>query len=59
MNSAAPPPPRVYLKMKSFQRFTETWALLERAARNGLFHIHNHDRRRVRAVSVGGGPGYD
>ena len=27
----------VYLRLKSFQRFTESWALFERAARRGIF----------------------
>ena len=27
----------MYLRLKSFQRFTETWALLERCAAAGLF----------------------
>ena len=27
----------MYLRLKSFQRFTETWALLERCGAGGLF----------------------
>ena len=27
----------IYLRLKSFQRFTESWALYERAAHHGLF----------------------
>jgi hypothetical protein len=30
----------MYLTLKSWQRFTETWALLERATRLGLFEPH-------------------
>jgi hypothetical protein len=30
----------MYLTLKSWQRFTETWALLERAGRLGLFEPH-------------------
>jgi hypothetical protein len=30
----------MYLRLKSFQRFTETWALLERCAAAGLFGTH-------------------
>ena len=31
----------MYLRLKSFQRFTETWALLERCAAGGLFDATN------------------
>ena len=72
---------REYLLLKSLQRFTETWALLERAAVLGLFapefardkaiedsgddedsdddEEEDDDEVPVRAVSVGGGPGYE
>ena len=63
----------MYLSLKSWQRFTETWALLERAARLGLFEPHRNHKpeaapagaagvaacRPVRCVSIGGGPGYE
>lgn len=52
----------MYLKMKSWQRFTETWALLERSGRLGLFEPHRSGLIRgqpVRVLSVGGGPGYE
>mmetsp|Transcript_64919 Transcript_64919/g.130521 ORF Transcript_64919/g.130521 Transcript_64919/m.130521 type:complete len:488 (-) Transcript_64919:71-1534(-) len=55
----------VYLSLKSWQRFTETWALLERAHNLGLFEPHNPTnggalaQRPVRVLSIGGGPGYE
>ena len=51
---------RQYLRLKSIQRFTETWALLERAALTGIFDVtHGHPRRAIRVASMGGGPGYE
>jgi len=49
----------MYLRLKSYQRFTETWAALERCAHAGLFDAGGclGDARRV--VSLGGGPGYE
>lgn len=56
----------MYLKLKSFQRFTETWAMLERSARLGLFEMHRQQQssqsqsiKSVRVISIGGGPGYE
>jgi hypothetical protein len=54
----------MYLKLKSFQRFTETWAMLERSARLGLFDVHRNQQfqqqtKSVRVISIGGGPGYE
>uniref|UniRef100_A0A7S4FA41 Methyltransferase domain-containing protein n=1 Tax=Chrysotila carterae TaxID=13221 RepID=A0A7S4FA41_CHRCT len=48
-----------YLKLKSWQRFTETYALLERASRVGLFDSAAPDGRPLRVVALGGGPGYE
>ena len=57
------PPQRQYLRLKSFQRFTETWALLERAAACGLFDDADEDAGTfgagTRVVSLGGGPGFE
>ena len=61
---------RTYIKLKSFQRFTETWATLERAAAEGLFDEwkkggKSNDEalggavRPLRVASIGGGPGYE
>jgi len=50
---------RVYLRLKSFQRFTETWAILERAQADGLFEKHQGAKCTLRIASVGGGPGYE
>ena len=62
---------RTYIKLKSFQRFTETWATLERSAANGLFDVHRpdwqpkhaldegHGPGPIRIASIGGGPGYE
>ena len=53
----------VYLRLKSFQRFTESWALYERAARRGLFNRYLDDQAStsttLHVVSLGGGPGYE
>mmetsp|Transcript_25549 Transcript_25549/g.31420 ORF Transcript_25549/g.31420 Transcript_25549/m.31420 type:complete len:332 (-) Transcript_25549:43-1038(-) len=38
---------RIYIKLKSFQRFTETWATLERCFADGLFDIHVDEARKV------------
>ena len=51
-----------YLRYKSFQRFTETYALLERAEARGLFSRDGafqpkRDGRPLRVASIGGGPG--
>ena len=58
---------RMYLRMKSIQRFTEVWCLLERCDALGIFDdvIHNAKRREgggrsiIRIAAVGGGPGYE
>lgn len=51
---------RMYLRMKSFQRFTETWATLERAAGIGVFdEVFQRGTGTVRIASIGGGPGYE
>jgi hypothetical protein len=71
----------MYLRYKSWQRFAETWALLERAAAAGLFRpgvgpldpatharvaategagaAASGQRRPLRVVSLGGGPGFE
>ena len=48
-----------YLKLKSWQRFTETYALLERAHRRGLFDAPLPEGRPLRVAALGGGPGYE
>ena len=48
-----------YLKLKSWQRFTETYAMLERAHRRGLFDFPIPTDRPLRVVALGGGPGYE
>ena len=52
---------RTYIKLKSFQRFTETWATMERAAAEGLFDEWKESgkSRPLRVASIGGGPGYE
>lgn len=51
---------RMYLRMKSIQRFTEIWALLERADAIGTFDwIYEKGAGAVRVAAVGGGPGYE
>jgi hypothetical protein len=52
----------MYLRYKSFQRFTETYALLERAEMRSLFSgdgvfTPKADGRPLRVASIGGGPG--
>ena len=56
----------IYLRLKSFQRFTESWALYERAARRGTFDRYLQADSKagsaaapLRAASLGGGPGYE
>jgi len=59
----------MYLRFKSYQRFSETWALLERCALAGLFNDFlsaaaasaktGGDRLTLRFVSLGGGPGFE
>mmetsp|Transcript_929 Transcript_929/g.3515 ORF Transcript_929/g.3515 Transcript_929/m.3515 type:complete len:305 (+) Transcript_929:399-1313(+) len=50
-----------YIRLKSWQRFTETYALLERANLRGLFDLHPTppEGRPLRVASLGGGPGYE
>jgi len=49
-----------YLCFKSLQRFTETWAMLQRAQHWGLFDTTlMSGKRRVRVASIGGGPGFE
>lgn len=58
-----------YLKYKSFQRFTESWALYERAARRGILDRYvakekdsssfSHEDNTLHVVSLGGGPGFE
>ena len=56
---------RQYLKLKSYQRFTEAWSLLERADARGLFDDFLNLSKSVnyaiplRIASVGGGPGFE
>ena len=49
----------MYLRMKSWQRFTETWACLERCAHAGLFDAGGSLHEAKRVISIGGGPGYE
>ena len=49
----------MYLRLKSYQRFTETWAALERCAHAGLFDAGGVLGDATRVVSLGGGPGYE
>lgn len=51
----------MYCRLKSFQRFAETWALLERCAAGGLFDdvLASSDDNPLRVCSLGGGPGYE
>jgi len=49
----------VYLRLKSVQRFTEAWALYERAASARLFAPAKLEARTLRVVSIGGGPGFE
>ena len=57
---------RQYLRFKSFQRFTETYSLVERASARGLFQRalpppgpDGAPSRAARIASIGGGPGYE
>ena len=54
---------RMYLKMKSYQRYTETFSLLERAERLGVFKQDlgeaKDERGLIRVAALGGGPGYE
>ena len=49
----------MYLRLKSYQRFTETWAVLERCAEAGLFDEGQILAAAPRVCSLGGGPGYE
>lgn len=54
-----------YLRLKSFQRITESWSLFERAAQFGIFDrylndaLDNDGDTTLHVVSLGGGPGYE
>lgn len=64
---------RMYLRMKSIQRFTEIWCLLERSAALGVFDEIFDNKGKIgsvvgedeaggpviRIAAVGGGPGYE
>ena len=54
---------RMYLKMKSYQRYTETFSLLERAERLGVFDAELSSSKEspelIRVAALGGGPGYE
>ena len=63
---------RMYLRMKSIQRFTEIWSLLERAESLGTFDdiisgggtdnnnvSSSEEKNVIRIAAVGGGPGYE
>lgn len=54
---------RMYLKMKSFQRYTETYSLLQRATHKGMFSKEiaeqGEQTGKLRIASLGGGPGYE
>ncbi|KAL7541719.1 hypothetical protein ACHAXR_011153 [Thalassiosira sp. AJA248-18] len=55
---------RMYLRMKSIQRFTEIWCLLERSAAIGVFDEFFERNKEagttvLRIAAVGGGPGYE
>lgn len=45
-----------YIKMKSIQRFTETYALMERTYRYGLIDKYTS---KCSVISIGGGPGFE
>ena len=59
----------IYLRLKSFQRFTESWALFERCAAHGVLDPFirrstgsgdsEAARPPLRVASLGGGPGYE
>ena len=46
----------MYIRYKSYQRFTETWSLLERCINGKLLNFLNTN---MRIVSLGGGPGFE
>ncbi|GAB5364277.1 hypothetical protein AAMO2058_000955900 [Amorphochlora amoebiformis] len=51
-----------YLQLKSMQRFTETYTLLERAHNHGLFRDLDSIKNsggKIRVASLGGGPGFE
>ena len=52
-----------YVRFKSIQRFTETFAALQHAARAGvwrwLWARDSHDAAELRVASLGGGPGFE
>lgn len=50
-----------YLKLKSLQRFTENYNLLERAYNEGIFneYIQCDEPVKLCIASLGGGPGYE
>ncbi|KAJ1633573.1 hypothetical protein T492DRAFT_980338 [Pavlovales sp. CCMP2436] len=54
---------REYVRFKSVQRFTETWAALERAHAMGALHAaadaHARGGGACRVASLGGGPGFE
>lgn len=54
---------REYVRFKSVQRFTETWAALERAHALGAFgaaaEAHARGGGACRVASLGGGPGFE
>jgi len=52
---------RAYIRYKSIQRFTETWALLRRAHNLGILYSVYKDPqpRTIRVASLAGGPGFE
>ena len=52
---------RAYIRYKSIQRFTETWALLRRAHNLGILYSIYRDPqpRTVRVATLAGGPGLE
>ena len=44
------------MKLKVFQRFCETWSLLERSCNYGVF---KNIPDKLNIVSIGGGPGFE
>uniref|UniRef100_A0A7S3NIF2 Uncharacterized protein n=1 Tax=Aureoumbra lagunensis TaxID=44058 RepID=A0A7S3NIF2_9STRA len=49
----------MYLRLKSFQRFCESWALLERCKIAHIFDSFLTNFSRLGVISLGGGPGYE
>ena len=47
-----------YVRLKSIQRFTETYNLMCRALDKNLFNFVN-TKKKVRIISLGGGPGFE